>query len=81
MQIRISKSAIAAVARSNKRDMIRQKIAELAAEPHSMSANIVRLKGRPHSRLRIQDWRVIFRIENGILFIDEVGPRGSIYED
>jgi mRNA interferase RelE/StbE len=64
----------------NKRDLIRRKIEELADDPASLRSNITRLKGRPESRLRIQDWRVIFRIERNILWIDKVLPRGSAYE-
>ena len=60
--------------------MIRRKIGELAADPSSQGANVKRLQGRPEHRLRIQDWRVIFRIEDDVLWIDDIGPRGSIYE-
>ena len=77
----ISKSAGRALRRSNKRDLIAQKIKELAAEPGSLSGNVSRLRGQSGFRLRVQDWRVIFRIEGNLLFIDEIEPRGSIYED
>lgn len=87
MEIRFSKSAMRALLRSDKRELIRQKIAELASDPRSLSANVKRLQGRSEYRLRVQDWRVIFRIESdvfdvegGILWIDEIGPRGSVYE-
>ena len=66
--------------RLNKRDLIRRKIEELAADPGSLASNITRLQRRPESRSRVQDWRVIFRIEGKILWIDEVLPRGSAYE-
>ena len=66
--------------RSNKRMLIRQKIGELAADPEAMAANVKRLQGRPEFRLRVQDWRIIFRVEAGILWIDDVAPRGSAYE-
>ncbi|MCF8709032.1 type II toxin-antitoxin system RelE family toxin [Rhizorhapis sp. SPR117] len=80
MEVRFSKSAVRALLKSNKRLLIRQKIDELAAEPLSQSANVRRLQGRPEYRLRIQDWRIIFRIEEDILWIDDIGPRGSAYE-
>ncbi|VXC50890.1 hypothetical protein SPHINGOAX6_20167 [Sphingomonas sp. AX6] len=59
--------------------MIRTKIDDLARDPLSASANIKRLQGRPEYRLRVQDWRVIFRIEDDILWIDDIAPRGSVY--
>jgi mRNA interferase RelE/StbE len=69
-----------ALLRSNKRNLIRQKIADLAADPLSMSANLKRLRGREEYRLRVQDWRIIFRIEGGTLWIEDIAPRGSAYE-
>ena len=79
MEIRFSKSALKALLRSDKRKLIRAKIDELAAGPPTLSANVKRLKARPESRLRVQDWRIIFRIEDDILWIDDISPRGSIY--
>jgi mRNA interferase RelE/StbE len=72
--------AMRALVRSNKRTLIREKIGELAADPLSQSANVTRLQGRPEYRLRVQDWRVIFRIEGGALWIDDIAPRGSAYQ-
>ncbi|WP_231382102.1 type II toxin-antitoxin system RelE family toxin [Sphingobium indicum] len=69
-----------ALLRSNKRVLIRQKIEELAHDPGSLAANMKRLQGRPEYRVRVQDWRVIFRIEQNILWIDDIAPRGSAYE-
>ncbi|MFL6861559.1 MAG: type II toxin-antitoxin system RelE family toxin, partial [Allosphingosinicella sp.] len=63
----------------DKRALIRQRIGELAAEPLAPNANVRKLKGRPEFRLRVQDWRIIFRIEDDVLWIDDVGPRGSVY--
>ena len=81
MRIEISKSAAKSLVRSNKRKLIAQKITELSAQPEMLSANVVQLQGRPGFRLRVQDWRVVFRMEDGVLYIDEIEPRGSIYED
>ena len=79
MKVRFSTSAARALLRSGKRELIRRKIDELATNPEALRANVKRLRNRPESRLRVQDWRVIFRIEEGILWIDDIGPRGSIY--
>jgi mRNA interferase RelE/StbE len=80
MEIRFSKSATKALVRSSKRELIRQKTGELANDPLSLSANVKRLQGRSEYRLRVQDWRIIFRMEDGILWIDDIAPRGSVYE-
>jgi mRNA interferase RelE/StbE len=79
VEVRFSKSAMRALIRSDKRELIREKIEEMAADPLSQSANVKKLQGRPEYRLRVQDWRVIFRIDGGTLWIDDIGPRGSIY--
>jgi mRNA interferase RelE/StbE len=70
-----------ALIRSNKRSLIREKIDELALEPLALAANIKRLKGRDEYRLRLQDWRVIFRMEGELLWIDDIAPRGRAYEE
>ena len=80
MEIRYAKHALRALLRSNKRTLIRQKIEALAADPEGLAANVTRLVDRPEYRLRVQDWRVIFRIEDGVLLIDDIAPRGSAYE-
>jgi mRNA interferase RelE/StbE len=79
VEIRFSKSAARALLRSDKRELIRRKIDELASEPEALGANVKKLQGRSESRLRVQDWRVIFRVEDGVLWIDDIGPRGSVY--
>lgn len=80
LEIRYSDQALRTLRRSNKRDLIRRKIEELAANPETLRSNLKRLQGRAESRLRVQDWRVIFRIETTVLWIDKVLPRGSAYE-
>jgi mRNA interferase RelE/StbE len=80
VEIRYSKSASAALLRSNKSRLIREKIAAFAAEPDLLHPNVTRLKGQPEYRLRVQDWRVIFAIEGDLLIIRDIGPRGSVYE-
>ena len=81
MEVRFSKSAAKALLRSDKRILIRGKIDELSKDPLSLSANIVRLQGRSDYRLRVQNWRVIFRIDESTLWIDDIAPRGAVYED
>lgn len=80
LEIRYSNDVLRTLRRSNKRDLIRRKIDELARDPEALRANVKCLQERPDFRLRVQDWRVIFRIEAGVLWIDQVLPRGSAYE-
>ena len=79
MKIRYSMSALRSLRRSDKRELIARKIEQLAADAQSLGGNVKKLQGRPESRLRVQDWRVIFRVEGTVLYVDEIGPRGSIY--
>ena len=81
MEVQLSKAARQALLRSNKRTLIAQKIKELAENPAMQSANVIRLRGRSEYRLRVQDWRIIFRIEDQVLYIDGIEPRGSVYKD
>ena len=48
-------------------------------DPFAPKANVIRLQGREEYRLRVQDWRVIFRVEDDVLWIDDIAPRGSIH--
>jgi len=80
MEIRYAPKALVVLRKSHKKKLLRQKIKLLAHERLSLANNITKLQGRADYRLRVQDWRIIFRIEKDILWIDEVGPRGSIYE-
>lgn len=79
MELRFSKTAAKALRRSGKGPLIMAKIEEFAASPEGAGKNVTRLVGRPESRLRIQDWRVIFRIEDEVMLIDDIAPRGAAY--
>ena len=80
MEVRYSKSALAALRRSDKRKLIREKIDALAEDPSSMNVNVTKLRGRSEYRLRVQNLRVVFRIEDDILIVDDIAPRGAVYE-
>jgi len=60
---------------------IREKIAQYTAEPHTLANNVKALKSKPgFFRLRVGDWRVVFRPTDELVEIVDIGPRGSIYE-
>ena len=80
MEIEYSTEAVKSLRRCDKRILVRQKIEELADDPSSLSTNIVKLQGRTAYRLRVQNWRVIFRMDVGVVHVETVLPRGSVYE-
>ena len=81
MEVRYSRRAQKSLLRSNKRKLIESKINELAADFLPSNPNVTKLVGREEYRLRVQDWRVIFQIDGTVLAIEQIGPRGSIYQE
>ena len=79
--------------RSAHRDMrrldppVRRRVADaltdLATDPQAASSGLRRLAGRPESRLRVGDWRVLLALEPGsrTLVVLRVLPRGRAYRD
>jgi mRNA interferase RelE/StbE len=81
VELRYSSSAAQDLRRCDKRKLVREKIEQLARDPLSLSANVIRLTGRDDYRLRVQNWRVIFTQGDGVIQIERVLPRGAAYED
>jgi mRNA-degrading endonuclease RelE of RelBE toxin-antitoxin system len=81
VQIIYSREAQKALARSNKRALILDKLEQLAANPGAMKNNITQLRGREEMRLRVQDWRIIFLMMDDTIKVREIAPRSSVYED
>lgn len=81
--IRYTAAALKALRRMprNVADLIRQKVQDVAADP-TTARNVKKLKGRDGYRLRVEDWRVVYDIEDGVLvlIVIDVGPRGGIYD-
>lgn len=69
------------MARSNKRKLLLDKISLLAEHPDALANNVTQLQGSSDFRLRVQDWRIIFARRHSELYVYEVAPRGSVYED
>ncbi len=82
--VRFSRLAVKVLTRipRNAALMIREKIDQVARDPYAPNNNLKPLKGRPGYRLRVGDWRIIYTLEEEIrvLSVEEVGPRGGIYE-
>ena len=64
------------------RALVLEKIELVAVNPHAPHNNVTRLQGRPEFRLRVQDWRVIYRVldDRVVLLIIKIGGRGQVYE-
>lgn len=80
-QIAYSKQSRQALRRMDRKQatLIRQKIEAYAKDPASMAANVKKLQGSEHYRLRVGNWRVIFDDDGVILQIIKVASRGSVY--
>lgn len=54
-------------------------IEQLAREPRSLANMVKKLKGRAVSRLRVGEWRVLFRFEGGVLHVSAIAHRREVY--
>jgi mRNA interferase RelE/StbE len=66
----------------NTAKLIREKLEIIASDPYADHANAKKLQGREGYRLRVGDWRVIYKIQNEQLMIIvlKVAARGEIYK-
>lgn len=66
----------------NVAELIRSKVEFLARDPFALNNNVKALRGRDGYRLRVGDWRIIYRIDRGelVIWVIAVGSRGSIYQ-
>ncbi len=82
MEIRYSKAAASALMHmpTNTAKRIRAKIEQYAADPASLANNVKRLRGGNEMRLRVGDWRVIFREDGVVLAIIRIARRGEAYD-
>lgn len=60
-------------------DRIRQKIVQYAEDSASLANNVKKLEGVEYYRLRVGDWRVIFREDGFIVDVIKVAARGEAY--
>lgn len=64
----------------NEARRIRAKIAQYAEEPAALANNVKRLRESGYLRLRIGDWRVIFREDGVVVDVVRIAARGEAYE-
>jgi mRNA interferase RelE/StbE len=82
LRVEIERPALKSLVRLpvNVGNVMESKIEQLASDPDSVKNNITRLVGTKESRLRVGDWRVIFRIDGDTLSIIKIAPRGGAYD-
>jgi mRNA interferase RelE/StbE len=82
MEIRYSKAAARALLQMprNTAKRVRNKIERYASDPKTLANNVKRLRGRKEMRLRVGDWRIIFREDGAVLAIIHIAPRGGAYD-
>ena len=82
-EVVISKSARRCLTRmpAKTAQIIRGKIATVAADPLAQHNNVTPLRGIEGFRLRVGDWRVLYQLDipAQILSITNVLPRGGAY--
>ncbi len=65
----------------NTAKLIREKLEIVAANPYADHPNTKKLQGREGYRLRVGDWRVIYKIQSEqlIIIVLKVASRGEVY--
>ena len=64
------------------RERIQEAINALTNGPYAEGLDIKPLKARPEWRLRVGDWRILFRVDHEriIITIVRLAPRGEVYK-
>lgn len=83
-QVIYRKSALKALVRlpSGVRDEFRRAFELLAENPSRRDFDVKPLGGREGYRLRVGQWRAIFRVEHEklVILVLDIGPRGDVYK-
>lgn len=82
MRIIYDKLAIKALMRMPATDAqrIRRKIRQYAEAPAALASNVKKLQGVDYYRLRVGDWRVIFKEDGLIIDVVRIATRGDVYK-
>jgi mRNA interferase RelE/StbE len=61
---------------------IREKLQFIAVSPYADHPNAKKLQGRDGYRLRVGDWRVVYKIQNEqlIIVVLKIASRGEVYK-
>jgi mRNA interferase RelE/StbE len=62
--------------------LIREKLENIAFDPYADHPNAKKLQGREGYRLRVGNWRVIYKIQDDqlIIVVLKIASRGEIYK-
>lgn len=62
--------------------LIREKIDQLAQDPHAPNPNVKLLEGRNGYRLRVGDWRVLYELfdDRLVIVVVKIKTRGDVYK-
>ena len=82
MKTVIHKRAVKALSRMQPRQSIAIRVAirAVADNPQAPKADVSRLHGLNALRVRVGDWRVIIKIEDDVLYVTRIRPRGDVYK-
>jgi mRNA interferase RelE/StbE len=66
----------------NTAKLIRKKLDAIAVKPFANHPNAKKLQGREGFRLRVGDWRVIYKIQNEqlVIIVLKIASRGEVYK-
>lgn len=66
----------------NTAQSIREKLENIATDPFADYPNVKKLQGREGYRLRVGDWRVIYKVQNQQLMVIvlKIASRGEVYK-
>jgi mRNA interferase RelE/StbE len=66
----------------NTAKLIREKLEVIAANPYGDHPNARKLQGREGFRLRVGDWRVVYKVQNAqlVIVVLKVASRGEVYK-
>ncbi len=59
---------------------LRKSVSDYAANPLAHANNVTQMVGATAKRMRVGDFRVIFKETDTELLITKVGPRGNVYD-
>jgi mRNA interferase RelE/StbE len=61
-------------------EAIRARLRRLADDPAAAGLDVRPLVGRSGFRLRVGDWRAIYRVEGDAIEVVVIAPRGDVYD-